>query len=116
MFRLSPTRLTIQKLPTAAVVSAVAAAPISGTWKFTEEGDNSSLTREYKFKDFHQAWAFMSTCVPFINEADHHPEWFNVYNKVQVKLTTHDCGNCVSERDLSVAAEMERVAKAISSK
>ena len=116
MFRLSPTRLTIQKLPTAVVVSAVAAAPISGTWKFTEEGDNSSLTREYKFKDFHQAWAFMSTCVPFINEADHHPEWFNVYNKVQVKLTTHDCGNCVSERDLSVAAEMERVAKAISSK
>lgn len=117
MIRRCLPRLAVEKLPRAAVVAAVEpSGPIGSSWRYNEDGDKSSLTREYAFGDFHEAWAFMNGCVPFINEADHHPEWFNVYNRVNVKLTTHDCGNNVSPRDIDMAKEMERVAKLVSKK
>jgi 4a-hydroxytetrahydrobiopterin dehydratase len=75
----------------------------------------ASMTKTYQFRDFHAAWGFMSGCTPFINASDHHPEWFNVYGTVRVKLTTHDCDG-VSEKDMALAREMERVAAMCASK
>lgn len=68
------------------------------------------IQKKYEFKDFRTAWAFMESLVPFINETDHHPEWENVYNRVQVTLTTHDVGNKVSDKDVALASKMEEAA------
>jgi len=68
-------------------------------WK---EEDNK-LTQTFEFKDFQEAFAFM-TRVAFLAEAhQHHPNWSNVYNKVQIELTTHDQGNTVTEKDRKLA-------------
>lgn len=68
-------------------------------WK---EEDNK-LTQTFEFKDFQEAFAFM-TRVAFLAEAHgHHPNWSNVYNKVQIELTTHDQGNSVTEKDRKLA-------------
>lgn len=56
-----------------------------------------------KFKDFKEAWGFMSRVALFAEQHDHHPEWFNVYNRVEITLTTHDAGG-LSERDVEMAA------------
>jgi 4a-hydroxytetrahydrobiopterin dehydratase len=65
------------------------------------------LHREYKFADFVAAFGFMSSCALIAEKLDHHPEWFNVWNKVVVDLTTHDAGG-LSARDFALAAEMEK--------
>ncbi len=75
--------------------------------KNAKEG-RDAITKEFRFADFHGSWRFMSLAVPFINSSDHHPEWFNVYNRVQVVLTTHDCKG-LSEKDLALASELNRV-------
>ncbi|SEJ32432.1 4a-hydroxytetrahydrobiopterin dehydratase [Cyclobacterium xiamenense] len=68
-------------------------------WK---EEDNK-LTQTFEFKDFQEAFAFM-TRVAFLAEAhEHHPNWSNVYNKVQIELTTHDQGNTITEKDRKLA-------------
>jgi 4a-hydroxytetrahydrobiopterin dehydratase len=69
------------------------------------------LHRDYKFGDFAEAFGFMARVALVAQKQDHHPEWFNVYNKVSVDLTTHDAGG-ISERDFALVAEMERAAKA----
>jgi 4a-hydroxytetrahydrobiopterin dehydratase len=68
------------------------------------------LHREYKFADFNAAFAFMTRAALWAERHDHHPEWFNVYNKVVVDLTTHDAGG-ISERDLAFARFLEGSAK-----
>lgn len=72
----------------------------------------SCIERTFQFQDFHQAWSFMSTCVPFINQQDHHPEWFNVYNRVEVRLTTHDLQG-LGPKDLALATHMDTVATSV---
>jgi 4a-hydroxytetrahydrobiopterin dehydratase len=72
-----------------------------------QEKYSNALTKEYIFKDFRQAWAFMSGLTEFINETDHHPDWTNVYNKVKVTLSTHDLNNTVSDKDVALAKRME---------
>ena len=58
-------------------------------WTILEERD--AISKTYNFIDFNQAWKFMSQVAVLAEELNHHPEWFNVYNRVEVTLTTHDC-------------------------
>src|ERR1700679_1876719 len=67
------------------------------------------LRKEFKFANFRDAFAFMTRCALEIEKMDHHPEWFNVYNKITVELTTHDAGD-VTEKDVKLAKIMDRVA------
>lgn len=61
---------------------------------------NGKLHREFKFKDFGAAFSFMTHAALISEKLDHHPEWFNVYNKLTIDLTTHDAGG-ISERDFA---------------
>ena len=63
-----------------------------------QETDNA-LVAEFKFEDFVSAFAFMSAVALYAEKMNHHPEWSNVYNKVSIKLTTHDAGNTVTDKD-----------------
>ena len=67
------------------------------------------LHREYRFADFVEAFGFMTRGALAAEAVNHHPEWFNVYNRVRVDLTTHDAGG-VSERDFELARRFERLA------
>jgi len=70
---------------------------------------DGKLHREYRFPDFVHAFGFMATAAIAIEKMNHHPEWFNVYNRVTVDLTTHDAGG-VSQRDFELAALLEGIA------
>ncbi|MEE4152662.1 MAG: 4a-hydroxytetrahydrobiopterin dehydratase [Erythrobacter sp.] len=69
-------------------------------WSLTREG--KALERTFRFDDFSQAWGFMSQVALIAEAHDHHPEWFNVYNSVEITLTTHDAGG-LSQRDANMA-------------
>jgi len=70
---------------------------------------DGKLHREFQFKDFIAAFGFMTACALRAEKMDHHPEWFNVYNKVVVDLQSHDVGG-ISDRDFQLAADMNRLA------
>lgn len=72
-------------------------------WDVDEKGQK--ISRSFEFKDFQEAWAFMSKCAEYAEKMDHHPEWSNVYNKVEVTLTTHDAGG-LTQKDLHLAQAM----------
>jgi 4a-hydroxytetrahydrobiopterin dehydratase len=73
---------------------------LPGGWQRSDGG--KSIHQAFKFKDFAQAWAFMTHVALLAEKMDHHPEWSNVYNKVDITLTTHDSGG-VTARDLKLA-------------
>jgi 4a-hydroxytetrahydrobiopterin dehydratase len=68
-----------------------------------------AISKVYKFKNFSQAWGFMTRCALAAEVLNHHPEWSNVYNSVNVTLTTHDC-NGLSELDVKLAQKMDTFA------
>lgn len=68
------------------------------------------LHREYKFPDFAHAFGFMATVAVLIEKMNHHPEWFNVYGRVAIDLTTHDAGG-ITKRDLELASVLEGIAR-----
>ena len=70
---------------------------------------SSSISRNFKFKNFGQAFAFMTQCALAAEKMDHHPEWFNVYNRVDVKLTTHDAKG-LTALDIDLAKKMDAFA------
>src|SRR5947209_2464986 len=70
---------------------------------------NGKLHREYKFPDFVHAFGFMATAAIAIEKMNHHPEWFNVYSRVVVDLTTHDSGG-ISQRDFELAGLLDQLA------
>jgi 4a-hydroxytetrahydrobiopterin dehydratase len=67
------------------------------------------LHREFQFADFVQAFGFMTRCALVAEAANHHPEWFNVWNRVVVDLSTHDAGG-ISGKDFDLATAMNRLA------
>ena len=67
------------------------------------------LHREYRFRDFVEAWGFMSAAALLVQQMDHHPEWFNVYHTVRVDLVTHDA-NGITRRDVDLALKLEELA------
>jgi 4a-hydroxytetrahydrobiopterin dehydratase len=69
---------------------------------WSRESSRDAIQREFVFKDFNQAFAFMTQVALAAEKADHHPEWSNVYNKVRVTLSTHDAGG-VTQKDLDLA-------------
>jgi 4a-hydroxytetrahydrobiopterin dehydratase len=75
-----------------------------------EEKDNS-LQKTFSFKNFSEAFGWMTKVALAAEKMDHHPEWTNVYNKVHVKLYTHDSGNKITERDRKLAAKMDEYFK-----
>ena len=76
-------------------------------WK---EIDNT-LQAEFKFKDFSQAFAFMTEVAIAAEKMNHHPEWTNVWNTVRFSLNTHDAGNTVTERDHTLARKIDTIAR-----
>ena len=86
-----------------------ALAKLSG---WSEVKGRDAITRQFEFSDFNEAFGFLARAALVAEKLDHHPEWFNVYNKVEVTLATHDAGG-VTERDIKLAQAMDRLAKAI---
>ncbi|RNF48691.1 4a-hydroxytetrahydrobiopterin dehydratase [Marinomonas hwangdonensis] len=71
--------------------------------------EDEKLIKTFKFKDFQQAFGFMAMSALYAEKQDHHPEWFNVYNKVSIQLTTHDVSG-ISQKDFDLAEKMEAFA------
>ncbi len=72
-------------------------------------GGDDFITKVFKFEDFAEAFGFMTRIAIIADRMDHHPEWFNVYNRVDVTLTTHDAGG-VTDKDIKLAEAMEKAA------
>ncbi len=72
-------------------------------------GGDDFITKVFKFDDFAAAFGFMTQIAIIADKMDHHPEWFNVYNRVDVTLTTHDAGG-VTHKDIALAKAMEKAA------
>jgi 4a-hydroxytetrahydrobiopterin dehydratase len=68
---------------------------------------NNHLVREFEFKDFIEAFAFMTKVALLAEKHNHHPEWSNVYNKVVIMLSSHDAGNVITDKDRKLAAAIE---------
>ena len=74
-------------------------------WKET----SNQLVRSFEFKDFIQAFSFMTKVAIAAEKMNHHPEWSNVYNKVEIRLSTHDAGDTVTEKDRKLASEIDKL-------
>ena len=85
---------------------ASARAELPG-WRAVEGRD--AMTRRFRFKDFNHAWGFMSRVALQAERMDHHPEWSNVYDRVEITLSTHECDG-LSERDLALARFIDNAA------
>jgi 4a-hydroxytetrahydrobiopterin dehydratase len=71
------------------------------------EEKNNTLYRKFDFKDFSQAFAFMTRVALAAEKMDHHPSWTNVYNTVEISLSTHSAGNIVTEKDRKLAQKID---------
>ena len=67
------------------------------------------LEREFVFKDFSEAFGFMSRVALLAEQSDHHPDWFNSWNQVRISLTTHDAGSVITQKDRDLAAAIDRL-------
>jgi len=79
------------------------------------DGGRDAICRSFRFADFNAAFAFMTRCALTAEKLDHHPEWFNVYNRVEVTLATHDADG-VTELDVQLAAFMDTAAESAGAK
>lgn len=76
---------------------------------WSEVAGRDAIQKSFKFSDFTQAWGFMTKVALAAEKADHHPEWSNVYSKVEIVLSTHDAGG-VSDKDVALARFIDSVA------
>ncbi|RFS24026.1 4a-hydroxytetrahydrobiopterin dehydratase [Chitinophaga silvatica] len=74
-------------------------------WKET----NQQLYRAFEFKNFAEAFAFMTKVALLAEKLDHHPDWRNVYNKVEISLSTHDAGNVITNKDREMAKAIDQL-------
>jgi 4a-hydroxytetrahydrobiopterin dehydratase len=74
--------------------------------------DREAIHKSFKFKTFNQAFGFMTRMAMVAEKMDHHPEWFNVYNRVDITLSSHDVGG-LSQRDFDMAKEADTIAAAM---
>ena len=93
--------MAITQLNPAERDAALARLPL---WSLREDGQ--AIMRKLKFSDFGEAFGFMTRVAIAADKADHHPEWFNVYNRVEITLTTHDAGG-LSKRDVALAEAID---------
>ena len=93
--------MSIAKLSPSEVQAVLAVHP---DWHLRADG--LALTRTLKFADFSAAFGFMTRVALLAQQADHHPEWSNVYNRVEITLTTHDAGG-LSQRDAELATAID---------
>ena len=70
---------------------------------------NNSLQGSFQFQSFTEAFSFMTQVAFAAEELNHHPEWSNVYNRVEIKLTTHDAGNIVTEKDRALSEKISNI-------
>ena len=96
--------MTVSKLDEAA--RALALGKLTH-WNY--DADVPGIRRTLRFSDFAEAFGFMTRVAILAEKADHHPEWFNVYNRVEIVLTTHDAGG-LSQRDIDLAMAIDAVA------
>ena len=96
--------MTVSKLDDAARAEALGSLPL---WVYDAEAQG--IRRTVRFADFGAAFAFMTHVAILAEKADHHPEWFNVYNRVEILLTTHDAGG-LSERYIKLATQIDAIA------
>jgi 4a-hydroxytetrahydrobiopterin dehydratase len=93
--------MSIARLTQAECDAALAQLP-----DWTLRADGLAISRDFKFADFGEAFGFMARAALAAEKADHHPEWSNVYNRVQITLTTHDAGG-LSKRDVALARAID---------
>lgn len=93
--------MTVPELTSAERAAALAELP---EWTLAREG--KAIARSFRFKDFNEAFGFMTRVALLADKADHHPEWSNVYNWVEIALTTHDAGG-LSGRDVALAKAID---------
>lgn len=94
---LTPPMVSRKKLDDGALAEALRSLP-----HWTESPDRPAIVRRFQFADFSTAWAFMTRLALVAEKLDHHPEWFNVYGRVDILLTTHDADG-ISELDVQFA-------------
>ena len=94
----------VEKLSAAERAGLAEALP---AWRLVEGRD--AITRSFRFKDFSEAWGFMARVALLAEAQDHHPEWFNVWNRVEITLSTHDAGG-LSARDVRLAQAIDAIA------
>jgi 4a-hydroxytetrahydrobiopterin dehydratase len=85
-------------------------AALAGLPGWNEVDGRDAIAKSFKFADFNAAFGFMSRVALMAEKLDHHPEWLNVYNKVDVTLSTHDAGG-VTERDVTLARFIDQAAR-----
>jgi 4a-hydroxytetrahydrobiopterin dehydratase len=96
--------MAITKLPDSERVKLSSTLP---EWDY--DGERDAIRRSFQFQDFVEAFGFMTQVALLAERADHHPEWSNVYNRVDIVLTTHDADG-LSSRDVSLAKQIDALA------
>jgi len=97
--------MSTAKLSDAEIAAALARLP---GWSRIE--GRSAIAKKFQFADFNQAWGFMARVALAAESQNHHPEWFNVWNRVEITLSTHDAGG-LSARDVKLAETIEKLLK-----
>lgn len=93
-------------MPIPRLADAEREAALAQLSDWTLRADGLAIERRFKFADFAEAFGFMARVAIHAEKADHHPEWFNVYNRVDITLTTHDAGG-LSKRDVDLARKID---------
>ncbi len=91
----------MQKLADTERAAALTQIP---SWRLQDDRD--AIARSFRFADFNAAWGFMTRVALDAEKADHHPEWFNVWNRVEITLSTHDAGG-LTDRDIALARRID---------